>query len=271
MMYGIMRIEKRVKSAVYGCQIENNRTRSDHENGRDFSRSEIDWSKTDKNVFLVKSDSWNKKINSVLKDKNVKARKNSVLLIDGLYTVSPCPADDFDYKNYFFDCIRYHVKEYCGGDPSLVVNCVVHFDEKTPHMHLCSVPVYKKENGSYGLSADRILGNRYDFQKHQNRFFDDVAQKYGCERGDHDKRKHLDMEEYRIKTAASEAARLESENMRIRTDSKRLADKVQDVEKKVKSYFLDAPGVDENVKKYFTDMLDQNLSNELKNISRDAR
>ena len=41
MAYCIMRIEKRKRAALYGLQIEANRTAADHEKGRDFAASDI--------------------------------------------------------------------------------------------------------------------------------------------------------------------------------------------------------------------------------------
>ncbi|SDW64455.1 Plasmid recombination enzyme [Lachnospiraceae bacterium KHCPX20] len=77
MDYGIMRVEKRTRSAVYGLQIEANRTALD-----------------------------------------------------------------------------FHVLEYCGGDRSLLLNAVIHFDESTPHLHVASIPIVKDNDESH-LSAKK--------------------------------------------------------------------------------------------------------------------
>ena len=53
MSYCIMRVEKRKRAALYGLQIEANRTTADHESGRDFAASDIQWCLTDFNMFLV--------------------------------------------------------------------------------------------------------------------------------------------------------------------------------------------------------------------------
>lgn len=65
--YCIMRVEKRKRSALYGLQIEANRTTADHENGRNFAASDICWELTDFNMFLVKSENWNKAVTAALK------------------------------------------------------------------------------------------------------------------------------------------------------------------------------------------------------------
>ena len=45
--YGIMRVEKRHRSALYGLEIEANRTLEKHIlSGREFARSDIDWDLT---------------------------------------------------------------------------------------------------------------------------------------------------------------------------------------------------------------------------------
>ena len=41
MSYCIMRVEKRKRKALYGLQIEANRTFADHAKGRDFAASDI--------------------------------------------------------------------------------------------------------------------------------------------------------------------------------------------------------------------------------------
>lgn len=57
--YGIMRIEKRTRPAVYGLQIEANRQEADQYK-RDFFDSDIDWTRTKNNIFIKKTENWNK-------------------------------------------------------------------------------------------------------------------------------------------------------------------------------------------------------------------
>ena len=88
-MYGIMRTEKRQKQDVYGIQLEANRTLDDHLKGREFHGSDIDWSLTEKNHYLIPANNnWNKTIAEILEENNVKTRKNSVVLLDTIYTAS---------------------------------------------------------------------------------------------------------------------------------------------------------------------------------------
>ena len=189
-MYGIMRVEKRGRADVYGIQLEANRTVEQHEKGLEFDKSYIDWNKTRDNIFLVQTEHWNKEITKVTKqiesETGKKTRKDSVVLLDGLFTASP----EFfegkttqEIKKYFEDCLDFYVKEYCQGDETRVLNAVIHLDEATPHMQVASIPVYTSESGNR-LNAKIIMGNKTDYRKRQDRFFDAVSCKYGLERGE---------------------------------------------------------------------------------------
>lgn len=189
-MYGIMRVEKRGRADVYGIQLEANRTEEQHEKGLEFDKSDIDWGKTDDNIFLVQTEQWNKEITKVTKrietENGKKTRKDAVVLLDGLFTASP----EFfegkttqEIKKYFEDCLDFYVKEYCQGDETRVLNAVIHLDETTPHMQVASIPVYTSESGNR-LNAKIIMGNKTDYRKRQDRFFEAVSEKYGLERGE---------------------------------------------------------------------------------------
>lgn len=189
-MYGIMRVEKRGRADVYGIQLEANRTVEQHEKGLELDKSDIDWGKTDDNIFLVQTEQWNREITKVIKrietETRKKTRKDAVVLLDGLFTASP----EFfegkttqEIKKYFEDCLDFYVKEYCQGDETRVLNAVIHLDETTPHMQVASIPVYTSESGNR-LNAKIIMGNKTDYRKRQDRFFEAVSEKYGLERGE---------------------------------------------------------------------------------------
>ncbi len=218
-MYGIMRTEKRSRSDVYGIQIEANRTQEDHLRGREFNGSDIDWSLTERNVYLLpKNDNWNKTITETLEQYNIKPRKNSVVLLDSIYTAS---AEFFEGKthseiiNYFQACLEFHEKTYGKH----TINAVIHFDEvgsnaggscknddgtfkgANYHLHIATIPLLEK-NGVFSLSARDIMGGRSEYRKKQDDFYSQVSSLWGLERGevkDYDEiRKHLNKMEYEI-------------------------------------------------------------------------
>lgn len=218
-MYGIMRTEKRSRNDVYGIQIEANRTQEDHLRGREFNGSNIDWSLTERNIYLLpKNDNWNKTITDTLEQYNIKPRKNSVVLLDSIYTAS---ADFFEGKthneiiDYFQSCLEFHEKTYGKH----IINAVIHFDEvgshaggscknddgtfkgANYHLHIATIPLLEK-NGVFSLSAKDIMGGRSQYRKKQDDFYSQVSSLWGLERGevkDYDEtRKHLDKMKYEI-------------------------------------------------------------------------
>ena len=214
-----MRTEKRSRSDVYGIQIEANRTQEDHLRGREFNGSDIDWSLTERNVYLLpKNDNWNKTITDTLEQYNIKPRKNSVVLLDSIYTAS---ADFFEGKthneiiDYFQSCLEFHEKTYGKH----IINAVIHFDEvgshaggscknddgtfkgANYHLHIATIPLLER-NGVFSLSAKDIMGGRSQYRKKQDDFYSQVSSLWGLERGevkDYDEtRKHLNKMEYEI-------------------------------------------------------------------------
>lgn len=215
--YCIMRVEKRKRAALYGLQIEANRTAADHENGRNFAASDICWELTDFNMFLVKSENWNKAVTAALKEADVQERKNSVVVLDGFYGASSEWFKDKDMDEivaYFQDCLAFHEKNY-----GQVINAVIHFDEATPHLTCQSLPLLQDEHGRSRLSARDIMGGRADYRRRQDEFYEQVGKKRGMDRGEiHDPehiREHLTVQAYKNE-------KLEEENQQLRERSQEL-------------------------------------------------
>ena len=185
-IYGIMRVEKRNRTAVFGLQLEANRQKMDHERGREFDQSDIEWDQTERNFFLKRTEHWNAEITRQIHEAGVKETKASVVLLDGLYTVSGAwfeGKSDDEIHRFFEACLRFHVNNYCAGEEDRVINAVVHLDERTPHLHVASVPICRDEKGAH-LSAKIIMGNRTDYRLRQDRFYEQVARGFGMERGE---------------------------------------------------------------------------------------
>ena len=183
MAFCIMNVDKQGRAAVYGLQIEANREKDDR---REFDLSDIDRERTDQNYYLKKTVSWNREITKQIKEAGVKERKDAVVLITGIYTASPeyferCTREEME--KYFQDCLDFHVREYCQGDPKRLINAVVHLDEQTPHLQVASIPLVEDEKGLH-LSAKIIMGNRAAYRLRQDRFYDEVGKAYDLERGE---------------------------------------------------------------------------------------
>lgn len=199
---GIMRCEKRKAVDCKGIQRENNR---DHQTAQNsLPHSDIDWEKTPQNFFFKKSRNLHSDITRILKANGIdKWRKDAVFFIDTIYTASPDffkGKDQQEILTYFQKCLEFHSKEF-----GYLVNAVVHFDEKTPHMHVVSVPIVEKD-GVRRLSAKDLMGGITEYHRRQDRFFESVSKEYGLERGEStlnakEKRTHKDKLQYEIEQA----------------------------------------------------------------------
>lgn len=224
MSYCIMRIEKRKRAALYGLQIEANRTAADHTKGRDFAASDIQWALTDFNMFLVKSENWDKAVTAALKEAEVQERKNSVLVLDGFYGASP---EWFKNRSldeiidYFKACLAFHEQTY-----GKVINAVIHFDEKTPHLAVCSPALLQDEDGRTRLCAKEIMGGRDDYRRRQDEFYEQVGKPRGMERGEitdpKETKKHLTVQAYKKKTLEIQTDQLKELVKSLDTECRKL-------------------------------------------------
>ena len=227
-MFCIMRTEKRKKSDLSGIQKENTRTATEYNNkvspGMDIF-----------NVILKESNDWLQDINREIQAAGAKARSNSVLALDTIYTASP---EFFQGKtnqqndDFFKDCLQFHQERF-----GHIISAVVHYDETTPHLHIISVPLTKDGR----LSARDVIGNKAKMSKTQDQFFEQVGRNYGLARGIHmdgrEKKEHISAQEHELREIKQQIAReqekLEAiehseETARTRAqESKRTAEELQ--------------------------------------------
>lgn len=201
-MFCIMRTEKRKKSDLSGIQKENTRTATEYNNkvapGMDIF-----------NVTLKESNDWLQDINREIQAAGAKARSNSVMALDTIYTASP---DFFQGKTnaendqFFQDCLKFH-NDHFGH----IISAVVHYDETTPHLHVISVPLTKDNR----LSARDVIGNKSRMSKTQDAFFEQVGRSYGLERGIHmdgqEKKEHISAQEHELREIRRQIARGQEE------------------------------------------------------------
>lgn len=174
MSYCIMHVAKRHRQDIGGLQREANREMDEgkYHNNVDLNRS-MD------NIYLVRSDNWYRDIKAQLESRGIKrVRKDAVMAITGVYTASPDwfrTSSREDMIAYLEDCMRFHAKYY-----GPVISAVIHMDETTPHLQICSVPI--TQDGR--LSAKDLIGNRQHMTHLQTRFAREVGAMYGLQRGE---------------------------------------------------------------------------------------
>ena len=201
-MFCIMRTEKRKKSDLSGIQKENTRTATGYNNkvspGMDIF-----------NVTLKESNDWLQDINREIQAAGAKARSNSVMALDTIYTASPeffQGRTNAENDKFFQDCLKFH-NEHFGH----IISAVVHYDETTPHLHIISVPLTKDGR----LSARDVIGNKAKMSKTQDQFFEQVGRGYGLERGIHmdgqEKKEHISAQEHELREIRRQIARGQEE------------------------------------------------------------
>ena len=270
--YGVFRMKKFKRSAVHGVGLERNRTA---DSNRNFARSEIDRSLTDCNVVMhgKACEDFNAEISRQIKKAGVKEKPDSIAMIGLLFTASadyftrnPAFVElskedeaaikagelkdtrtieqrqrylyDDKMQQYFEHCYRFAVKDVFQGREDLIFSAKIDLDERTPHLHICGVPIIEKTNkkgiSKQHLSAKDIFGNRTDLRARQDRFFEQVCQSRGFERGElvdwdapYEERKHHE-ETYAHNMAqrkaqeASQQAQIEQNDAELRRQENEL-------------------------------------------------
>ena len=196
MAYAILRFAKHKGGASKALSAHHERTKEVY-----ASNPDIDKSRTVQNYHLVAPRwSYGQEIRHRISMAGCQVRRDSVKFVDTLVTVSPefAMAHDAEMPEYFNRAFEF-LKERVGEEN--IFSAVVHMDEKTPHMHLCFVPLTKDKR----LSAKEILGNKKSMIRWQDDFYACMAERWPeLERGTpavETKRRHLTPQWYKKVTA----------------------------------------------------------------------
>lgn len=196
MAYAILRFAKRKGGAAKAIAAHNERTKEAY-----ASNPDIDKSRTVQNEHLIApSWSYGQEIRHRIGMAGCRVRRDSVKFVETLITTSPefAKAHESEMPEYFERALGF-LKERVGEEN--IFSAVVHMDEKTPHMHLCFVPLTKDKR----LSAKEILGNKKAMIRWQDDFYACMSERWPeLERGTpavETKRRHLTPQWYKRVTA----------------------------------------------------------------------
>ncbi len=188
MPYAILRFQKRKAGGVAACERHNERKKEAYK-----SNPDIDMERSKNNYHLVKPPryTYKKEINRMVAEAGCRTRKDSVMMVETLITASPefmkqlPPEEQKEYFSMALDFISERVGE------QNILSAVVHMDERTPHMHLCFVPITPDNK----LSAKTILGNQKSLSEWQTAYHERMSSRWNqLERGQSSmetKRKHV--------------------------------------------------------------------------------
>ena len=188
MPYAILRFQKRKDGSVAACERHNERKKEAYKSNPDI---EVERSKDNYHLVPPPRYTYKKEINRRIAEAGCKVRRDSVMMVETLITASPEFMNSLpkvEQKEYFAMAL-----DFIAGrvGKQNILSAVVHMDEKTPHMHLCFVPITPEGK----LSAKAFLGNQKSLSEWQTAYHECMSARWNkLERGQSSmetKRKHI--------------------------------------------------------------------------------
>ena len=175
--YAILRFAKYKGPEISGIEAHNERTKEKY-----ASNPDIDPSRTHLNFHLIKPErKYRAESEKQIAEAGCRTRSDSVRVVEALITATP----EFfkgkkraEIREFFNEALEF-IKQ--NQAPETIISAVVHLDEKSPHMHLCFVPLTEDKR----LCAKEILGNKKKLTQWQDKYWEHMVKKYpDLERGE---------------------------------------------------------------------------------------
>ena len=175
--YAILRFAKYKGPEISGIEAHNERTKEKYE-----SNPDIDPTRTHLNFHLIKPErKYRAESEKQIAEAGCRTRSDSVRVVEALITATP----EFfkgkkraEIKEFFNEALEF-IKQ--NQAPETIISAVVHLDQKSPHMHLCFVPLTEDKR----LCAKEILGNKKKLTQWQDKYWEHMVKKYpDLERGE---------------------------------------------------------------------------------------
>ena len=175
--YAILRFAKYKGPEIGHIESHNERTKEKY-----ASNPDVDTSRSHLNFHLVFPErKYRAEAEKQIAAAGCRTRSDSVRVVEALVTASPeffKGKNRSEVKTYFTEALDF-IQKHQSKDT--IISAVVHMDEKTPHMHLCFVPLTEDKR----LSAKEIVGNKKKLTWWQDEFWKHMVKKYpDLERGE---------------------------------------------------------------------------------------
>lgn len=175
--YAILRFAKYKGPEIGNIEAHNERTK-----GKYASNPDVDISRSKYNFHLIEPErKYRAEAERQIKEAGCRTRSDSVRVVEALVTATPeffQGKKKSEIRAYFQEALAFIQQNQA---PKTIISAVVHMDEKTPHMHLCFVPL--TEDGR--LSAKDIMGNKKKLTWWQDEFWKHMVKKFpDLERGE---------------------------------------------------------------------------------------
>ena len=210
--YAILRFAKYKGPEIGHIESHNERTKEKY-----ASNPDVDTSRSHLNFHLVSPErKYRAEAEKQIAEAGCRTRSDSVRVVEALVTASPeffKGKKKAEVKAYFQETLDFILEHQ---DPKTIISAVVHMDEKTPHMHLCFVPL----TADGRLSAKEIVGNKKKLTQWQDRFWEHMVKKYpDLERGESASKTGRDHIPPRLFKEAVHLNRLKEQIMAILNDT----------------------------------------------------
>ncbi len=175
--YAILRFAKYKGPEIGNIEAHNERTKEKY-----ASNPDVDTSRSKYNFHLIQPErKYRAEAERQIAAAGCRTRKDSVRVVETLVTASLeffKGKKQAEIRAYFEDALRFIEKHQ---SKETILSAVVHVDERTPHMHLCFVPLTEDKR----LCAKEIIGNKKKLTWWQDEFWKHMVKKYpDLERGE---------------------------------------------------------------------------------------
>ena len=243
--YAILRFAKYKGPEIGHIESHNERTKEKY-----ASNPDVDTARSHLNFHLVTPQrKYRVEAEKQIAEAGCRTRSDSVRVVEALVTASP----EFfkgkkkgEIKAYFQEALDF-IREH--QDPKTIISAVVHMDEKTPHMHLCFVPLTADKR----LSAKEIVGNKKKLTQWQDRFWEHMVKKYpDLERGESASETGRDHIPPRLFKEAVHLNRMKEQILKLMTDTNLLnkKSKMEELEALLDKYVPATEALRTKLRKY---------------------
>ena len=243
--YAILRFAKYKGPEIGHIEAHNERTKEKY-----ASNPDVDTSRSHLNFHLVTPQrKYRAEAEKQIAEAGCRTRSDSVRVVEALVTASPeffkgkKKAEVRAYFNEALDFMQKHQSK------DTIISAVVHMDEKTPHMHLCFIPLTADKR----LSAKEIVGNKKKLTWWQDEFWKHMVKKYpDLERGESASQTGRDHIPPRVFKEAVHLNRLKEQIMAILNDTNPFnkKSKMDELEALLNKYIPGAEALRTKLKKY---------------------
>ena len=243
--YAILRFAKYKGPEIGHIESHNERTKEKY-----ASNPDVDTSRSHLNFHLVTPQrKYRAEAEKQIAEAGCRTRSDSVRVVEALVTASPeffKGKKKSEVKAYFQEALDF-IQQH--QNPRTIISAVVHMDEKTPHMHLCFVPLTADKR----LSAKEIVGNKKKLTQWQDRFWEHMVKKYpDLERGESAGETGRDHIPPRVFKEAVHLNRMKEQILKLMTDTNLLnkKSKMEELEALLDKYVPATEALRTKLRKY---------------------